>query len=200
MVTDTILTDRIAVLEAQLYRRSHDPAWSIANSAAVHDQIACLPPLTPVVARVGDVADLKQWNGALGSQAPVDAMLARGFASIHLRAGDIFGRGDGGDKLYLVVTGDNADAVTARINATLKATPLRKHERAAYVRGVCAKAWGPCLGRLAELAHYTGVRPIVDYPTIDWASALDGDAGAVLTRMGDADRALFVSKAARLHA
>lgn len=196
MITIDMLTQRIADLESQLHRRSHDAAWCIANSAAVHDQIASLPPLTPVVARVGDVANLKQWNTALGQQAAVDSMLARGFAAMQLRDGDVFGRGDGGDKLYLVCIGSDADAVTQRINATLQATPLRKHERAAYVRGVCVKRWGPWLGRLAELAHYAKLRRVVDYPTIDWAAAADGMAGGVLARMQDADRALFVGKAA----
>lgn len=189
----------IATLQACIDRRSHDPAWKISNAHAVHDEIALIPPQTPVKAAVGDIADLKQWNSAMGAQAPFDAILKRGFASVQLRKGDILGRGDGGDKIYLVCPEGRGEAtdvqgVTKRINETLGATPLRAEERAAYVRGACAKQWGPWLGRAFEALHYLGLRPIADYPRIDWAPVADGAAAGVLARIEDADRALFLVK------
>lgn len=203
------LAEQNAALSACLDRRSNDPAWKIANAPAVHDMIAALPASVPVRAMVGDVKDLKVWNTAMGAQVALDAILMRGFASVKLRAGDILGRGDGGDKIFLVCPAaahaggrrsgaTDVDAVAERINATLKDTALRSEERAAYVRGACAKAWGPSLGRVFEALHYLGIRRIIDYPTIDWVPVADGTASGVLSRMDDADRQLFLTKAANL--
>lgn len=195
----------IAERDATIARRAYDPCWQITGHIAVNDLIAQLPADTQVVACIGDVKDLKVWNSAMGSQPPLDAVMRRGFAAATVRAGDILGRGDSADHLYIICpvavdargrrAATDASAVAAKINAALRTTPLRAAERAAYVRGACTKRHGPWIGRIYEWLHYRGIRRIVDYPMIDWQIVDDGPASELPARMEAADRALFAHKA-----
>jgi hypothetical protein len=199
------LESMVADRDATIARRAYDPCWQITGHIAVNDEIAMLPADLPVKAVIGDVKDLKVWNTAMGSQPPLDAVMRRGFQAAQLRAGDIFGRGDSADHLYIICpdapdadgrrVATDAGAVAAKINEALRTTPLRAAERARYVRGACAKRYGPWIGRIYEWLHYRGIRRIVDYPMIDWQPVADGCAGGLVARMEDADEALFAVKA-----
>jgi hypothetical protein len=141
---------------------------------------------------VGDVANLKQWNTATGSQERTDELFR---PALQVRADDvlILGKRDGGDQFILV--GHNVRGALMRIEQELQYANVTEYERACYVQGVCIKRYGPMLGRTAARV---GLHAVLPYPRIDWQVVENVDVRGIHAAASAAERQLFgVKKGAR---
>jgi hypothetical protein len=183
------LNQEIAEHRALIAELSHDPGFGVPTAAYTRRQIDRLPSGHVGIA-VGDIKNLKQWNSATGTQERTDELFR---PALQVRANDvlILGKRDGGDQFILI--GHNVQGATARIAQVLRSAPTTEAERAAYVRGVAIKLYGPWVGRLA--ARMSGV---VAYPEIDWAIVPDVDVRDIHAAASAAERRLFGDKAMRL--
>jgi hypothetical protein len=186
------LLARIREQEALIAEYSIDPGFGVPNAAPTRRAIDRLPPGRVGVA-VGDIKNLKQWNTACGSQERFDDLFR---PALQVRASDvlILGKRDGGDQFILV--GHNARGATERIAERLAHAETTEAERAAYVKGVYVKLFGPWLGRI--LNWLMGAESVNAYPEIDWQIIDDVDVLDVHAAASAAERRLFGDKSARL--
>ncbi len=169
---------------------SHDPGFGVPTAAYTRRQIDRLPSGRVGIA-VGDIRNLKQWNTATGSQERTDELFR---PALQVRTSDvlIFGKRDGGDQFILV--GHDVQGAVWRIRMKLFHAAATGAERAAYVRGVYIKQFGPWLGRV--LNRTRGVAGINAFPEIDWQIVEDVDVSDIHAAASAAERRLFGAKAA----
>lgn len=170
---------------------SHDPGFGVPTAAYTRRQIDQLPSGRVGVA-VGDIANLKQWNSATGSQERTDELFR---PALQVRASDvlIFGKRDSGDQFILV--GHNVQGAVERIATELRYANTTPSERYAYVQGVCIKKWGPWLGKVA---CYLGLHNVAAHPSIDWQVIPDVDVRDIHAAASAAERRLFKQKAGKV--
>lgn len=188
MISQTSYQKRIQDLEATIERRSLDPAWKIQNAAAGHDQMSLLDPFAIVQVAFGDIRNLKLWNTAFAAQPPLDTIFASAFASIQLRASDIFCRFDGGDQLALVITSGDVQPLAERINTELESAEIPHNVQKRYL----ALAYRKHYGLRAWVAPW--LWPISPTPHIDWVFLPPCAAAGLVTRIKDMNGALFTLK------
>jgi hypothetical protein len=198
MITDTIVAHRptselwelIIEQRALIEELSHDPGFGVPTAAYTRREIDRLPSGRVGIA-VGDVANLKQWDTATGSQERTDELFR---PALQVRSADvlILGKRDGGDQFILV--GHNVHGAVARIAQALQWANATNAERTAYVQGVCIKRWGPWLGRVA---WYLGLHSVAAYPAIDWQIVNDVDVSDIHAAASAAERRLFGMKAGK---
>lgn len=184
------LLAQIAEQNALIEALSHDPGFGVPTAAYTRRQIDRLAPGRVGIA-VGDVTNLKQWNAATGTQERTDELFR---PALQVRASDvlILGKRDGGDQFILV--GHNVQGAVDRIATGLRHAPVTDAERAAYVRGVAIKRYGPWLGRIVARL---GLHSIADYPQIDWQTIEDVAVEDIHAAASAAERRLFCDKVRR---
>jgi hypothetical protein len=191
IVTHRSTGDLLAEIEEHkqlIAELSHDPGFGVPTAAYTRRQIDRLPSGRVGIA-VGDVANLKQWNSATGSQERTDELFR---LALQVRESDvlILGKRDSGDQFILVA--HNVRGALARIEQELRWANVTEFERARYVQGVCVKRWGPGIGRAA---YAFGLHAVLAYPRIDWQVVEDVDVRDVHAAASAAERRLFNDKA-----